>query len=141
MRAVFDTNVLVSAILSDVAPPAQIVAGWEAGKFQLVTSDDLFEELRGVLSRPRLLRRIHDDSTYLSVLLARLRRYAIFVLPRERLEVVRDEADKRVLEAAVAGEADYIVTGDKDLLDLGSYQSIEIVTPARFAAILAAENL
>jgi len=141
VRAVFDTNVLVSAILSDVAPPAQIVAGWEAGKFQLVTSDDLFEELRGVLSRPRLLRRIHDDSTYLSVLLARLRRYAIFVLPRERLEVVRDEADKRVLEAAVAGEADYIVTGDKDLLDLGSYQSIEIVTPARFAAILAAENL
>ncbi len=57
--------------------------------------------------------------------------------PAESLSVIADPPDNRVLEAAVAGEADYIVSGDRDLLDLGKYEGIEIVTPAMFLAILA----
>jgi predicted nucleic acid-binding protein len=48
----------------------------------------------------------------------------------------RDPSDNRLLEAALEGEADYIVSGDRDLLDLGSYEGIGIITPARFLAIL-----
>jgi putative PIN family toxin of toxin-antitoxin system len=88
-----------------------------------------------------VLQRINNNLAYLSVLLDRIRRYAIFVRPGERLEVVRDETDNRVLEAAVAGKVEYIVSGDADLLSLSAYAGIEIVTPARFAAILAAESL
>jgi predicted nucleic acid-binding protein len=55
-----------------------------------------------------------------------------------RVEAVSDPADNRVLEAAIEGKADYIVTGDHALLELGSYEGIEVVTPARFVAIQAA---
>jgi predicted nucleic acid-binding protein len=68
-----------------------------------------------------------------------VREHALVVAPTDELHVVsRDPDDNRVVEAAVAGEADYIVSGDEDLLDLGGYEGISIVSPARFAAILAA---
>jgi len=63
---------------------------------------------------------------------------AAFVEPEEALQVVSDDDDNRVLEAALAGEADYIVSGDRALLSLGRYEGIEIVTPARLSAILSA---
>jgi len=58
------------------------------------------------------------------------------VEPTHRIDASRDPDDNRVLEAAIAGEADYIVTGDRDLLELGSYEGIRIVTPAEFVALL-----
>jgi predicted nucleic acid-binding protein len=54
--------------------------------------------------------------------------------------VKTDPADNTVLEAAVEGQADFVVSGDHDLLDIGSYEGIEIVTPARFTTILASSS-
>jgi len=56
------------------------------------------------------------------------------VVPNRVLTVVEDDDDNRVLEAAIEGSADYIVSGDTDLLDLGSFQGIPIITPGEFAA-------
>ena len=56
--------------------------------------------------------------------------------PTREITVSRDPDDNRILEAAVAGAADYIVTGDQDLLVLGEFEGIAIVTPTRFLAIL-----
>lgn len=67
---------------------------------------------------------------------ADVRAVAIIVEPAHRLDVSRDADDNRVLEAAVAGSADYIVTGDRDLLELGSHAGIRIVTPADFVKLL-----
>ncbi len=70
-----------------------------------------------------------------------IRTRAEVVRPQERLDVVQqDPSDNRVLGAAVEGQADYIVSGDQHLLALGSFEGIEIVSPARFAAILAATS-
>jgi predicted nucleic acid-binding protein len=63
--------------------------------------------------------------------------YAVVTFPSITLRVVEsDPADDRVVEAAVSGRADYVVSGDTDLLGLRTYQGISIVTPARFTAIL-----
>jgi predicted nucleic acid-binding protein len=56
------------------------------------------------------------------------------VVPNRVLTVVSDDDDNRVLEAAIEGAADYIVSGDADLLDLGTFQGIPIITPGEFAA-------
>jgi len=65
---------------------------------------------------------------------------ALIMEPAQSLDAVpRDPDDNRVLEAAIAGEADYIVSGDRDITDLNAYAGIPIVSPARFIAILAME--
>jgi predicted nucleic acid-binding protein len=61
-------------------------------------------------------------------------------LPTESVKVSDDPDDDRVLEAAVAGEADYIVTGDDDLLRPGEFRGTRIVTPALFLAILDSDE-
>lgn len=141
MRAVVDTNVFVSAILSRSSPPGRILDAWEGRKFQIVISDELFAELERVMSRPRIIRRVQKPSSQIAEFLSMIRTRAEVVRPQERLDVVQqDPSDNRVLEAAVEGQADYIVSGDQHLLALGSFEGIEIVSPARFAAILAATS-
>lgn len=136
MRAVLDNNVLISASINPRGAPAQIVDAWRSRAFEIIVSPELLLELEHALSYPRVRRYSHwsDSETY--EFLQEVERFSSLVKPAERLAVVRDPADDMLLEAAIAGEADYIVSVDKDLLDLGRYQGIEIVTPARFAVIL-----
>ena len=134
MRVVVDTNVLVSSALVPGGPPARLVLAWIEDRFQLITSPELLAELQRVLTRPRVVRRILTSDG--SILLEQLDDRAEVVHPSVRLEVVRDPDDDRVLEAAVAGMADVIVSGDRDLLDLGEYEGISIVTAAQFLAML-----
>jgi len=137
VRAVLDTNVLVSAILSRGSPPDTVLRAWRQGAFQFVTSPTLLSELYAVLRRPRIRDRLGWTEEEIVGFVTTLAETAVVVEPEEELSVVRDEADNRVIEAAVAGEVDYVVTGDTDLLRLGSFEGVQIVTPARFAAILA----
>jgi len=97
-------------------------------------------ELRGVLGRPRIAKRLRRPPAEVATFLSDFSENALVVTPEEELHVVqRDPADNRVLEAAVAGKADFVVSGDEDLLAL-SYEGVSIVTPARFAAILAVSS-
>jgi len=138
MRAVLDTNVLVSAMLSQGSPPDLILQAWRKGAFQLVTSPSLLRELDRVLARPRIRQRLGWSPSERRAFVTALSEGAVVVTPEVELEVIQaDPADNRLIEAAVQAEADYIVSGDRLLLDLDTYESIQIVTPARFAAILA----
>jgi putative PIN family toxin of toxin-antitoxin system len=93
-------------------------------------------ELNRVLARPHIRRRLKWDDARVVEFSDRLREQSVIVTTSERVDAVRDPDDNRVLEAAVAGEAEYIVTGDRDLLDLGSCEGIRIVTPAAFVELL-----
>jgi putative PIN family toxin of toxin-antitoxin system len=138
MRAVVDTNVFVSALLVDVGTPAAVLRSWRRGEFDVVTSPELMAELRTVLDRPARSTRLRNSPLEL---LLRLEVAAFEVHPGERIEVIADDpSDNRLLEAGVAGDADFIVSGDGHLLSLGSYGGVAIVTPARFAAILAEQR-
>ena len=139
MRAVLDTNIIVSAVLSPGSPPDSILGASRKEALDLVTSVPLLHELEDVLGRPRIAKRLGWTPEERASFIAALSDFAAIVAPRRKLQVVKaDPADNRVLEAAVAGSVDYVVSGDHDLLELGSYQDIPIVTPTRFAAILAA---
>lgn len=138
MRAVVDTNVIVSAAIRGDTPPGVVVRAWLEGGFEALTSAQLIAELEGVLARTRIAERLGWSSAETASFVAGLVEAADVINPDVTLDVVQaDPADNRVLETALAGEADYIVSGDQHLLALGSFEGIEIVTPARFAAILS----
>ena len=129
MRAVFDTNIYVSAfvILGGQAEAALLKA--VAGEAQLVISRAIIHELLAVLARK--FGRDVDELARIAVFLAEL---ADVVQPRRKIELLRDDADNRILECAMAGHADLIVTGDRAMLELGEYQGVRIVTLREFVA-------
>jgi putative PIN family toxin of toxin-antitoxin system len=123
MRVVFDTNILVSALVfpggrGDVAQ-RRIIAGTD----QLVMSRAILDELLEVLSRK--FARDAEELAHVAVFFSEL---AMVVAPRRRLRVVQDDPDNRILECAVAGRADAVVTGDKALLALKHFRNIPVVT-------------
>ncbi len=124
LRAVLDTNVIVSGLGWRGAPAAVLDAALH-GQVTLVTSPPLLAELRRVLSYPKLARVIEGGGKLADLVEAS----SVVVLPSRAFAVVGDESDNRVLEAAVEGAADYIVSGDEDLLGLGSFQGIAVHTP------------
>lgn len=141
MLVVLDSNVFVSALIRTAGAPAQVLSLQRAGSFELVTSTALIAELSDVLARPRVARVIHATPTEIRDSLAYLQTFAVPADPTVSVTVCRDPADNRVLEAALAVAADYIVSGDQDLLVLGAFEGIPIVTPARFLSILTEQEL
>jgi putative PIN family toxin of toxin-antitoxin system len=139
MKAVLDANVFISALINLAGAPFEVLAAWRAGRFVAISSIALRDEVQQVGARPRTARYLRASPAAIATVLAELDLTAVFVLP-DRVRVVEDDpADDDVLGTASAGDADYIVSGDKHLLALGSFQGIPIVTPARFLLILAAE--
>ena len=129
MRFVVDTNLLVSGVIS-AGLPRRLVDAAKAGEFELCTSEVLLAELQGVLSRGKFAARLAQAGLTPEGIVGDLRRLAVVVSPADVPHVVpTDPDDDHVLAAALAGSADLIASGDKrDLLPLGSYQGIPIVT-------------
>jgi len=127
-RAVLDTNVIVSGFGWPGAP-AQILDAALDGRLVLVTSPPLLAELRRVLRYPKLAKVIKEGARLADL----IETSSAVVLPSRVFAVVSDESDNRILEAAVEGAADYIVSGDDHLLRLGSFQGIPVMPPAEFA--------
>jgi len=137
MRVVLDANVMVSAILSPRGTPAQILHAWRAGRFDLVLSQAILVEIGRVLRYPRIARRHRWPEERLQVFLDDLAYAAILAPGALTLAVItNDPPDNRYLECAVEGEASYIVSGDDDLLKLGTYEGISILTPRAFLEVL-----
>jgi putative PIN family toxin of toxin-antitoxin system len=138
IRAVLDTNVLISGLIVAQGPPCQILDAWLESLFTLVTSLYLVEELVHVLSYPRITERLRLDESELAAVLDALLSRAEVTSGRFRMPgVTRDPKDDSVVACAKEGEADYIVSGDQDLLVLGEYEGIQVVTPRQFVEILA----
>lgn len=122
-RVVFDTNILVSAL---VFPGGQGEAAlWRIIEQtdQLVLSRPIIDELLDVLARK--FARDAEELAHVAVFVTEL---ALIVAPRRRLRVVKDDPDNRILECAVTGRAQIIVTGDKALLALKMYEKIRILS-------------
>jgi putative PIN family toxin of toxin-antitoxin system len=136
-RAVLDTNVLVSSLVAEHGPPRRILDAWLEGRYVLVTSLHLVEELIHVLSYPRIAERLRLDEDELAAILAGLLSKAEVTPGHLHLPgVTRDPKDDAVVACAKEGEADYIVSGDQDLLVLSEYEGIQVITPRRFMEIL-----
>ena len=129
MRVVIDTNVLISAIFW-TGKPKQLLNQVRLGRITFLTSAILLAELKEILTREDKPFKLSAEDAERVV--AAMRDLAEVVEPQQRLSVCRDEGDDRVLECAVEGRAEWIVTGDGDLLDLKAFQGIPIVTVANF---------
>jgi hypothetical protein len=138
VRVVLDTNILISGLVAEGGPPRQVLDAWLEGRYTLVTSLYLVEELIHVLSYPRIAERLRLDEVELEAILAAILAKAEVTPGQLRLPgATRDPKDDAVVACAIEGKADYIVSGDQDLLALGEYEGIQVVTPRRFVEILA----
>jgi uncharacterized protein len=127
VRAVFDSNIYVSAFAIPGGRAEAAVLKAVEGEAQLVISKAIIHELLGVLARK--FGRDAEELARIAVFLAEL---ADVVQPRRRIEVLRDDTDNRILECAVTGHADVIVTGDRAMLEIGEYQGVRIVALREF---------
>ena len=126
-----DTNVYVSAFVFAGIPRRFLLAA-EAGRFRLATSEVMLDELRGVLGG-----KFGWSKTAIEEAIGHLAGCTSIVLPTQELDVVPgDPDDNRVIECAVAAGSRFIVTGDGDLLRLGSYGGIQILNVADFLTLL-----
>lgn len=126
LRFVFDTSVIVSALIfPDSVPGKSFFAAVDQGT--LLLSESLVEELTNVLNRKKFDRYVTPEER--ERFLALLIRDAELVEIAGLLHVCRDPKDDHILELAVSGRADFIVTGDQDLLVMHPFQQIHILTP------------
>ena len=136
MRVVLDTNVLLSALISPHGAPDIIYQAWRAGRFELITSTAQLDELRRVSRYPKL-RAILPPHRIGAMVNNMQRSVVLEHLPNlpEGVELT-DPDDAFLFTMALAGEADYLVTGDRraGLLQRGSAGRARIVTPAIFCA-------
>lgn len=130
MRAVIDTNVLLSGLLWRGAPHA-LIGHVQAGTLAMVSSPALLAELAEVISRVKFDDILARSNTSRERSLAEVRQLAEVIVPPPLPQpVCRDPDDDHVLACALAAQADLIVSGDADLLDLREYRSIRIVAAA-----------
>jgi len=134
MRLVLDTNVLVCGLLFPGGPPSRLVKAWRAGAFELVISDFLIDELTRIWAHlaQRLKASPNDLADFLDkiALRAELLRIDAAMLSQASTAGLRDPNDLPVLALLIGSGADYLVSGDKDLLSLAD--AYPILTPADF---------
>jgi putative PIN family toxin of toxin-antitoxin system len=127
MRIVADTNAIVSALVFG-GVPRQVLALAEAGRCELFYSEAIQNEVRRVLTE-----KFGWDATSLQKALPVLWSMGELVVPRTTVRAVREDPDDdRILECALAANADFIVSGDQHLLRLRSFRSMAIVSPREF---------
>lgn len=135
ITAVLDVNVLVSGFVSQAGIPAAILEAWTDGQFELVLSEHILTGCARAWLKPYFRSRYTEGE--IEATLTLLRADAVVVSPVATVRgVAADLEDDLVLATAIAGKAPFLVTGDKRLLDLESYQDIAIVSPRDFLSFL-----
>lgn len=132
MKIVVDTNVFVSSFFG--GNPKQVIDYWKNGEITICLSKSIIEEYLNVLTRMNL-----GNEQELVELLALFRKgfNCLFTAQPPRLRIVeRDPDDNKFIECAVAANAKYIITGDKDLLEIKSYFDLIIITPSFFLTLM-----
>lgn len=129
LRCVVDTNVWVSALLS---PPMMRLARTLAARHRLLFSVEQLREFKEVIERPRLAR--YMTGTHQRELVAGMAADGELVLVISSVRVCRDPDDDHLLALCKDGQADVLITGDKDLLVLGHFGSTRIIAPSHFLA-------
>ncbi len=138
LRAVLDANVFVSAVIRPNGPPGQLLRLCiEEQAFELVVSDSILKELRRSLAYPRVQKYISASHHELEAWVAAIGLIAIPVEGTIRHRVVKaDPDDDTYIAAALDGKAEFVVSGDRHLLDLKEYEDIRVVTPRAFLNLL-----
>ena len=134
MRVVVDTNILISALIKPQGTVGPMIRHLRDGEYTLVYSTPLLDELIEKLASPRIRHKYRLEEPHAEALIALIALRGELVSPHRKVTICRDPDDDMVIEAALAGTAEYVVTGDKDLLVLKKFETVSFVTPRTFLA-------
>ena len=123
MRVVFDTNIFISAFVIPGSLAEKAILKMIEGEDSLLISKDIIHEVLSVLSL-----KFGRDREALSHVAVTLSGLAELVKPGGRVKIFMDEPDNRILECAIYGEADLLVTGDKEILQQREYKGVKIIS-------------
>lgn len=141
-RAFLDTNLLISSIIIPKGNPSKAIFAWKQDLFTLLISAESLEELKEVTSRKKFLDRYNLFKLRSSELINTLKLAAEIVTPLSKEDLLvhsRDPEDDYLLASALGGNADYLITGDKDLLKLNrnsNLGNLKIITVKEFIELL-----
>ena len=137
MKVVLDANIYVSSLINTQGNPRRIVEQWEQNKLDVLASSSIIDEVGRVLRYPRVAKRYRQAEAAIQRFLRLLAIQTVLVEPTEALDVIKeDQSDNRYLECAIEGKAQYIISSDKHLLELGEYKGVIILPPAAFMMLL-----
>jgi len=130
MRVVVDTGILISALIRPKGAIGGVLHALRDGRFTAIYSTPMMLEVADVLGRPKIREKYHIQPNDAEALINLVRLRGELVIPKQTVTACRDPKDNKFLEAALAGEADAIVTGDDDLLVLHPFEGVDILRPA-----------
>ena len=136
MRAVVDTGVFASALIRHQGTTGTGLRALSDKQFTAIYTTDLLVEIIDVLGHDKFRTKYHIQPVDFTALVNLIRLRGELVIPSQSVTACRDPKDNKFLEAALAGDADCIVSGDADLLDLTPFENIPILRPAEFLARL-----
>jgi uncharacterized protein len=134
MRAVVDTNILIRALIKPYGTVGPVIAHLRDGDYVIVYSSPLLIELTTKLALPRIRVKYRVQTEQVEALLSTIVLRGERVIPTRQIKLCRDPNDDMFIEAAVAGQAPYVVTGDDDLLTLKKFENVRFITPRAFLA-------
>jgi len=137
IRAVVDTNILVSGFISPRSYPREIENRWRKEQFALITSPQIIDEINRVLHLPRIKQKYKLSESDIYAFILAITYKTSCTTGRIILSgVAPDPGDDKIISCAVEAQADFIVTGDKNFLRLEEYQKIRIINAESFIKIL-----
>lgn len=136
MRVVIDTGVLVSALIQRQGTTGAVLRALRDGRFTVIYTSPILEEVIDVLGRPQIYKKYHIEPEDIRALIDLVRLRGELVVINRRVKICRDPEDDKFLDAALAGEVDFVVSGDFDLIELSPFEGIPILRPAAFLAEL-----
>jgi uncharacterized protein len=135
MKVVLDTNILASGSISATGTLGIIVDAWRSGKFTVIVSPPILDELSRTFQKPYFQRSLTDTQS--SHFLKLLQKQAtVSPITTSVHGIATHPEDDMILATAVSAKADYLVTGDTKLQQLGTYKTVTILSPKRFLEIL-----
>lgn len=138
MKAVLDTNVIVSAFLSPTSPAARILEAYQRGDFELVVSSELLQEYEDALAYDKVRCYHQLDRSQIAKAIRDLAATANVVEPTTPASVIsQDPDDNKLFTCALAGHAQYIVSGDAQVLAVEQHQGIHTLSPVSFLVLVA----
>lgn len=135
LKLIFDTNILISSLIQKNYPFLIVDYVLKNRQVQLCISEDLLKEYHEVLTRIKFFR--YPDYEFRSrILLRDIKKIASLYLPTLKLDIIKDDADNRLLELADACKADFLITGNSKHFNFPTYKNTRIISPKEFWEII-----
>lgn len=143
MKAVVDTNIWISSLISTSETSVNLVDEWRNGKFSVVISEQQIFELYEVLARPKFLFKYRVMTRKVAEVVAMIKDKAERVTLTDNIKLCRDPDDNVIIETAIRGKAKYLVTGDKDItedkkvMSFLSRHGVTVISLSKFLSLIS----